>query len=151
MPRMINRLTDRFVKTAKQPGKYSDGGGLVLWVRSATSKSWFHRSNKNGVRRERGLGSALTVSLAEARKKAREAKEEASVVKVPTFGEFATEQIEIWRRQGHWRAHRTPEQWHTSLRLHAKPILNMRIDQISEAACPCLCRADLGDQARDCQ
>ncbi|WP_368407124.1 Arm DNA-binding domain-containing protein [Asticcacaulis aquaticus] len=44
----LNRLKARFVESVKEPGRYSDGGGLYLLVKSATSKSWVFRYNFDG-------------------------------------------------------------------------------------------------------
>src|SRR5437762_13922272 len=63
---MLNRLTKLQVAHAK-PGRYCDGGGLWLQVRKTGSKSWLYRYRTHWM----GLGSAETVSLAEARERAR--------------------------------------------------------------------------------
>jgi hypothetical protein len=69
MARSLNKLTDTAVKK-KQPGRYSDGGGLYLYVSSDLNKSWVFRWAREGKRREMGLGAYRDVSLAEAREKA---------------------------------------------------------------------------------
>src|SRR5690242_14151089 len=48
-------------------GKHYDGGGLFLNVEPSGSRSWILRTMVNGKRREIGLGSLATKSLAEAR------------------------------------------------------------------------------------
>jgi integrase len=48
-------------------GMHSDGGGLYLCVQDSGSRSWILRTTIKGVRREIGLGSLTTRSLAEAR------------------------------------------------------------------------------------
>lgn len=64
------KLTDRQVRTAK-PGRYQDGNGLTLLVKSTGSRSWCQRLVIRGHgRREMGLGSYPLVSLSEAREKA---------------------------------------------------------------------------------
>src|SRR5258708_37517663 len=71
----INLLSARKVETLKKPGKYFDGDGLFLHVRSPTRRSWFFQfrwkgndKNAGGHRTETiGLGSARDISLAEAR------------------------------------------------------------------------------------
>jgi Arm DNA-binding domain len=70
---MAGRLTARKVETAK-PGKYSDGGNLYLIVSSTGSRKWVLRFTWRGKAREMGLGSATTVSLADAREKAASAR-----------------------------------------------------------------------------
>jgi hypothetical protein len=49
-------------------GKHCDGDGLWLYVKGG-SRSWVVRKDTNGKRREVGLGSAKTVSLAAARQR----------------------------------------------------------------------------------
>lgn len=81
MARPRNRLSARTVATRLQPGYYGDGGGLYLQVSKALTKSWIYRFTLNGQAREMGLGSFITVSLEDARKRAQKARElvEASI------------------------------------------------------------------------
>ena len=60
-------LSAAFVRTVAEPGKYFDGQGLFLKVDKSGAKRWVQRINIRGKRTEMGLGSALLVSLAEAR------------------------------------------------------------------------------------
>lgn len=62
-------LTTLKVKTAK-PGRHVDGRGLCLVVKPSGARTWVLRMQRNGLRRDYGLGSALDVSLAEAREAA---------------------------------------------------------------------------------
>src|SRR5262245_55498370 len=73
MGRAIHRLSDRRCQTAK-PGRYHDGGGLLLVVTSPTARSWLFRWKVGGKRHEMGLGSLHAVGLAEARRLAAEAR-----------------------------------------------------------------------------
>lgn len=73
MPRPINRLTARTVQAAAA-GYHADGGGLYLLVTDAGTRSWVFRFTRQGRKREMGLGSAQTFTLAEARERAREAR-----------------------------------------------------------------------------
>lgn len=72
--RMLNRLTAVQVARAKKPGFYCDGGGLYLQVTRTLAKSWLFRYMRRGVPRGMGLGPTHTVSLADARIKAQEAR-----------------------------------------------------------------------------
>ena len=55
MSRKAAGLTAAKVKTAK-PGRYGDGGGLYLFVRSETARFWLFRyTPKGGKMREMGL------------------------------------------------------------------------------------------------
>ncbi len=70
------RLTDKFVRCVKTPGRYGDGGrgsfGLSLLVKSAKRggliKNWQQRYRKDGKYTSRGLGTYPDVSLEQARK-----------------------------------------------------------------------------------
>ena len=59
-------------KALKDPGRYSDGGGLHLYISKAGGKSWVQRITIDGRRRDIGLGGFPSVSLARAREKAAE-------------------------------------------------------------------------------
>jgi integrase len=71
MARTIGKLTALAVERTKRRGYYGDGGGLFLQVSAQGSKSWVFRFKENGRLREMGLGPTHTVTLAEARDKAR--------------------------------------------------------------------------------
>ena len=62
----------------KKPGNFGDGGGLVLQSTAnkagGVTKSWLFRYQINKRQRYMGLGSSRTVSLAEARLRANEAR-----------------------------------------------------------------------------
>ena len=70
MGRQINRLSALAVQREIKPGYHPDGAGLYLQVNGAGSKSWIFRFRKDGRLRDMGLGSAMALSLAEARIKA---------------------------------------------------------------------------------
>ena len=71
MARTIGKLTALAVERTKGRGYHGDGGGLFLQVSARGSKSWVFRFKENGRLREMGLGATHTVTLAEARDKAR--------------------------------------------------------------------------------
>ena len=59
-----------FVEKATKPGKYGDGAGLYLRVRSKDAKFWSFIFTRQSKRPEMGLGPAVgraAVSLSEAR------------------------------------------------------------------------------------
>jgi integrase len=70
------------ISRLNQPGRYGDGGGLYLRVAEyrlkdgtlAHSKNWVFRFERDGRDRFMGLGSLDTLSLAEARAKARDCR-----------------------------------------------------------------------------
>lgn len=71
--RALNRLTAKGISAAST-GKHADGGGLWLHKREDGGAQWFLRLTIHGRRREMGLGPYPTVSLAEARQRATEAR-----------------------------------------------------------------------------
>lgn len=71
----LGKLNAAQFKAALQaPGRYSDGDGLMLFVRKPGQASWVARLQHNGKRRDYGLGSAKLFSLAEARERAWEVR-----------------------------------------------------------------------------
>jgi hypothetical protein len=74
--RTRDRLSATFVRSLKRPGKFGDGGGLLLQATATSddviSKSWQFRYQHEGRERYMGLGSASAISLAEARELAYE-------------------------------------------------------------------------------
>jgi hypothetical protein len=69
-----NKLTSMAVRAASKPGLYGDGHGLYLQVSKFGTKAWLFRYMVDGVARKMGLGAIHTVSLAEARKRAGDAR-----------------------------------------------------------------------------
>jgi integrase len=74
MPKKIQQLTAMTVTRLHKPGLYPDGAGLYLRVNRTGSKSWALRFTLNGKPREMGLGGLTSVGLADARKKAADAR-----------------------------------------------------------------------------
>ena len=64
------------IARAKAPGYYGDGGGLFLQVSRFGTASWVFRYRVAGRLREMGLGSLDTIGLADARERARKAREQ---------------------------------------------------------------------------
>ena len=73
--RETNELTPLKVARLKQPGRYGDGHGLWLQVSEQGSKAWLFRYMRDGRARQMGLGGLHTVSLQEARSRARQARQ----------------------------------------------------------------------------
>lgn len=71
--RATNRLSAKGIGNAL-PGKHADGGGLWFVKREDGGAQWVLRVTVHGRRREMGLGPYPSVSLAEARRKADEAR-----------------------------------------------------------------------------
>src|SRR5258707_5743435 len=72
--RNSDRLTAVKVAKISRPGRYGDGGGLVLQVSKWRTKAWLFRFEREGRERQMGLGPVSTLSLAEARERARECR-----------------------------------------------------------------------------
>ena len=60
-------LSNAKVKALKDPGKHSDGLGLVLNISKGGTKSWIQRITVKGKRKDIGLGGYPKVSLKQAR------------------------------------------------------------------------------------
>lgn len=75
----MGRLSATTVKAIREPGRYGDGDGLYLVISPRGGKSWVCRVQKNGKRRDIGLGSAKKVSLALARERAVKARMQVEV------------------------------------------------------------------------
>ncbi|HOZ05704.1 MAG TPA: Arm DNA-binding domain-containing protein, partial [Arenimonas sp.] len=78
MANTINRLSAVGIKSLKAAGRYSDGQGLYLHIRSNGQGNWLfrYRDKTDGRLRDKGLGLQADVSLMDARDKARECREQ---------------------------------------------------------------------------
>ena len=132
-------LTALKVKNAK-PGRHVDGRGLCLLVKPSGARTWLLRMQKDGRRRDYGLGSALDVSLAEARDAAaalrRQVREGADPVAerrksrkvVPSFETAARDCYEALKEG--WKNRRYAN-WISSLENHVFPLIGARpVDQV---------------------
>ena len=144
MARQVNRLTATQVRSLKAVGRHSDGAGLYLVIDRAGARRWVLFYQSAGRRREMGLGSAVEVSLGEAREAARKAKElvrtgadpievrkttATSDASIPTLGTAATRLIDDLAPG--WRSPKTAAHWRRSFEIHAKGIAATRIDRIT--------------------
>ena len=127
------------VKALNEPGRYSDGGGLHLYISKAGRKSWVLRITIGDSRRDIGLGGFPTVSLAKAREKAAEHRAivaegrdllaEKRVPTTPTFREAARAVHEA--NKPRWRNAKHIASCMQTLERHAMPTLaNTPIDRI---------------------
>ena len=78
MPKKVKEKTSIQVKRLKKPGLHAIGGvsGLLLQVTATGAKSWILRTMVGNRRPDIGLGGYPDVTLAQAREKARELKEQ---------------------------------------------------------------------------
>ncbi|MBY8337931.1 integrase arm-type DNA-binding domain-containing protein [Alteriqipengyuania sp. NZ-12B] len=131
----MGSLTATAVKAASEPGRYGDGDGLFLLIGKRGGKSWIVRVQKDGRRRDIGLGSAKKVSLKLARERAAEVRSQIEVgidpvaerqkaAGIPTFSEAArlvhAENAPSWKNPKHAR------QWITTLEAYAFPAFGNR-------------------------
>jgi integrase len=137
----MGKLTAVQVRNLKEPGRYSDGQGLMLVVATDGSRKWVLRIQADGRRRDFGLGAATQVSLAEARdagatirkqvKAGQDPRAERRRARetIPTFREAAFELHE--EHKPSWKNAKHAAQWLASLEQHAFPTLgSVRVDKI---------------------
>jgi integrase len=135
---VAGKLTARKVETAK-PGKYSDGGNLYLIVSKSDARKWVLRFTWCGRAKEMGLGSAVSVPLADAREKAASARrkiaqglnpidERKRTRGVPAFAEMA-DQVHEALSAG-FRNEKHKAQWKSSLATYAAPLRDKTVDAI---------------------
>ena len=140
MARQVNRLTAKQVPTLPA-GLHRDGDGLLLKVEPSGSRRWLLRiAISGGKRREVGLGSASTVTLADARQKAteiraqvragidpvseRRAQREAAAVRGSTFADAAEEFLRHKLPTLSNAKHR--DQWVSTLDTYVLPFIGAR-------------------------
>lgn len=140
MARTIEKLSALAVSRAKEPGYYGDGAGLYLQVSKSLTKSWIFRFTFGGKQREMGLGALHTITLAEARQKAKgcrsklldgidplEARNATKIgdalerAKAMTFDDCAKGYIAAHR--GSWKNVKHAAQWESTLATYASPII----------------------------
>jgi integrase len=137
-------LTSLQVKNAKV-GRHADGRGLYLVVREGGSKAWVLRAQIEGARRDLGLGSAATLSLAAARGKAADMrarlkageeirpKAPPKAKPKPTFAEAAQACHEALKSG--WANRRHSDSWLASLENHMFPAIGtVPVDTVTSIA-----------------
>jgi integrase len=133
----MGNLTALKIRSLKQPGRYSDGGGLMLDIGKSGKGSWVVRVQASGRRRDIGLGSSSTLSLADARDAASKVRSEAragldpvAVRKkvqeaVPNFREAA--RLVHSEHKAGWRNGKHQQQWISTLETYAFPALGNKL------------------------
>jgi integrase len=136
-----NKLTALGVAKKKTPGRYSDGHGLWLQVSPSGTKAWLFRYMINGRARHMGLGPLHTVNLAEARIRARQARQvildgqDPIEVKYAARSAFRAADHMLFKDAARkfielhdptWRSARHRQQWRNTLRDHAHSTLGNR-------------------------
>lgn len=136
----MGKLTAKRVESLKEPGRYSDedGTGFHLWIDGEGRKYYVLRARMpDGKRKDFSIGPAkrLTLSAARdaARRKHEEIKRSGEVRKdVPTFSKAA--EFTHQSRTVGYRNAKHVEQWISTLRTHADPVIGEKpIDQVTSA------------------
>ena len=152
MPKKAKELSALEVNRLTKPGNHAVGGvsGLYLYVNEAQGRSWVLRVMVAGHRKHLGLGGYPSVTLAQAREKARIAREQvvsgvdpiherrslANALKAQqasrrTFEEVATAYIAF--QEAGWRNHKHRMQWSSTLETYAYPLIGaLTVDAITE-------------------
>ena len=139
---MSRKLSAIEVNTIKKSGFYRAGETLYLKVKSGAmkpTKSWIQRIVINSQRRDIGLGSYPSVTLAEARELAIQNRKlaradgdplaEMRKVDMPTFTIAAKKTFEANRPR--WRSGKHVYNWMRTMEKYALPIIgDRRVDQI---------------------
>ena len=149
---MHNRLTAVVVKNRKATGRYSDGGGLYLFVRPDRSKTWVFRwrDRTTGKLRDKGLGPVWDVSLEEARQSAaacrrqvregvdpidsaRQARTAAKLERARrlTFGQCCEKYMDAHRES--WRNAKHAAQWQSTLDTYCADLKPLPVAEIDTA------------------
>ena len=140
MSRDSNRLSALKVANITRPGRYGDGGGLVLQVSRWSTKAWLFRFERNGRERQMGLGPMSTLSLAEARERARDCRKilldgrdpievrdaermqkRTETARAVTFRECAERYIAA--HEASWQNEKHRAQWKSTLVRYAFPVI----------------------------
>jgi hypothetical protein len=137
----MGKLTAMRIKAIREPGRYTDGDGLMLVVSASGRGSWILRVTIEGRRKDIGIGALALVTLAEAREKAIDyrrliaqgidpvAERKRIADPVPTF-EKAAHQVHH-EHKAIWKEGKHQNQWINTLETYAFPILGDRpVDQI---------------------
>jgi hypothetical protein len=143
MAQKIQRLTALAVSRLSKPGLYADGGGLYLRIGRNGSKSWTFRFTLRGRAREMGFGGLHKVSLADARKKANDARlfltegqdpltqrhlksmlraasEKLEAARSMTFDQCADAYINV--HQAGWKNEKHRQQWRNTIATYVSPV-----------------------------
>ena len=136
------RLSATKVKALCNPGRYTDGQGLHLFIGKTGKKSWVQRITIDGKRRDIGLGGFAVVSLAQARKRSADVRTAVADGRDPLIdkrkGEMPTLKEAAYtvhkENKSRWRNEKHTVSWIQTLERHALPkIGDIRIDKIGRA------------------
>lgn len=142
MPRLAKKLSALEVGRLTKPGLYAVGEvtGLYLQVTPSGARSWILRMTVAGKRRDMGLGGYPSVTLADAKTKARELRElpgkgidpieqrrtalsaiAAARASALTFDQCAAQYITS--HEAGWKNAKHAQQWQNTLATYASPVM----------------------------
>lgn len=143
----MGTLTFKAIEALHDQGRYPDGGGLYLLVSKTGAKSWLVRIQRDGKRRDLGLGGFPTVSLSDARAAAAAMKATvqkgidpvAEKRKRKLQADLPTFKVAALARHGEvsqtFRNEKHKAQWKSTLETYAFPTLaRLPVDQVTPAA-----------------
>jgi len=149
MPKVGVELSAKAVQNLSIPGRHAVGGvaGLRLQITKAGARSWILRVNVGKKRRDIGLGGYPSVTLAQARKKARDMREkieqgidpvlEKQTAKAQIIAEqnsivtFDDAVREVIRTKSDELDKKQLNNWKSTLETYASPVLGpMRVEDI---------------------
>lgn len=136
------KLTDLKCKNAKNgPRILGDGDGLSLKLTTSGTKSWILRWQENGTAKNMGLGKYPDVSLADARKRALDARKhisngrnpvaERNRVSAATFHDTAFKCLETHKTSGKITDKKTIHQWTKTIEVVCEPFLDIAISKVT--------------------
>ena len=127
----MGKLSAIAVKNLKEPGRYSDGEGLILKLSAQGRGSWVLRVQADGKRRDIGLGTLAGVGLSDARESARAIRKQMKSgvdvvaerkkveVVIPTFRDAA--KMVHSEHKAAWKNGKHQDQWINTLETYAFP------------------------------
>ena len=145
------KLTAREIGSLSQPGRYTDGDGLVLFIDSSGRKYWQFRFTLDGKRKDLSLGPERHLSLRDARESAAVARAQVRAGIDPiaakrrqagaemTFAQAADAVHKLHKAK--WSNGKHQDQWLASLENHvfpsigSKPIAHVTADDIHSVLC----------------
>lgn len=142
MANKAKELSALVVNRLKLPGNHAVGGvaGLYLYVNESNARSWILRAMVGGKRRHMGLGGFPDVTLAQAREKARQAREVIAQGMDPIAERLANKSALLARQSlektfrqavqsylevhgDTWKNSKHRAQWNSTIETYAHPVM----------------------------
>lgn len=148
--RELGRLTVKGIERLKEPGWYADGGNLYLQIAPGGSRQWILRYMRDGRAKVMGLGPLHTFTLAEARDRARAARQLLADGVDPleqrraeqdkrraderarlTFQQAVNKFLEV--HEAGWRNAKQRAQWRSTIETYLKGLLDRPVSELDTA------------------